>query len=231
MHGRAITAELSIAPFQFRGRGARKLDETVGLACRVLGISQPSVAYRRLPEGSIRFEPRTILGLTTGGKPMCLLSEAALYALIMRSDKPAAAPFQLWVTGEVLPAIRRTGGYRLAGTAPEAVEEGTVAKMPDVGGVMVRAREPAGPLKGPPMFTKGTKSVVTEVARPQALTITPIDGEARILDTVLAEHLGMSRPRDIRANLIEANREELEAYGPFAFKPRKPEDAPLMPTT
>ncbi|MBD8909652.1 hypothetical protein MZTS_23920 [Methylorubrum zatmanii] len=37
---------------------------------------------------------------------MCLLSEAALYALIMRSDKPAAAPFQLWVTGEVLPAIR-----------------------------------------------------------------------------------------------------------------------------
>lgn len=35
---------------------------------------------------------------------MCLLSEAALYALIMRSDKPAAAPFQLWVTGEVLPA-------------------------------------------------------------------------------------------------------------------------------
>lgn len=59
---------------------------------------------------------------------MCLLSEAALYALIMRSDKPAAAPFQAWVAGEVLPAIRLSGGYRLAGTAPEAVEEDTAAE-------------------------------------------------------------------------------------------------------
>jgi hypothetical protein len=40
------------------------------------------------------------------------------------------------VTREVLPAIRQTGGYRLAGVAPEAVEEGTVAEMPDVAGMM-----------------------------------------------------------------------------------------------
>jgi predicted ArsR family transcriptional regulator len=37
--------------------------------------------------------------------------------------------------------------------------------------------------------------------------------EPRILDTDLAEALGMSRPRDIRSNLIVPNKEELETYG------------------
>ena len=39
------------------------------------------------------------------------INEQNLYLLIMRSDKPQAEPFQNWVCGEVLPAIRKTGGY------------------------------------------------------------------------------------------------------------------------
>ncbi|KTE76956.1 hypothetical protein ATE59_08650 [Sphingopyxis sp. A083] len=39
------------------------------------------------------------------------VTESGLYKLIMRSDKPEAVEFQNWVTREVLPAIRRTGGY------------------------------------------------------------------------------------------------------------------------
>jgi prophage antirepressor-like protein len=42
-----------------------------------------------------------------------LVSESGLYKLIMRSDKPTAKPFQEWVTREVLPSIRKTGGYQL----------------------------------------------------------------------------------------------------------------------
>lgn len=41
------------------------------------------------------------------------VSESGLYKLIMRSNKPAAKPFQEWVTREVLPSIRKTGGYML----------------------------------------------------------------------------------------------------------------------
>ncbi len=41
------------------------------------------------------------------------ISESGLYKLIMRSDKPEAVEFQNWVTREVLPAIRNTGGYLL----------------------------------------------------------------------------------------------------------------------
>jgi prophage antirepressor-like protein len=43
--------------------------------------------------------------------PMTLVSEGGLYKLIMRSDKPAAHVFQDWVTCEVLPSIRKDGGY------------------------------------------------------------------------------------------------------------------------
>lgn len=44
-----------------------------------------------------------------------LISEAGLYRLVMRSDVPLAEPFQDWVTDDVLPAIRRTGSYTVAG--------------------------------------------------------------------------------------------------------------------
>jgi len=39
------------------------------------------------------------------------ISEPNLYALVIRSDKPEARPFQRWLTHEVLPEIRKTGRY------------------------------------------------------------------------------------------------------------------------
>lgn len=40
-----------------------------------------------------------------------IISEPGLYRLVMRSRKPEAKEFQRWVTHEVLPQIRKTGGY------------------------------------------------------------------------------------------------------------------------
>lgn len=49
---------------------------------------------------------------TAGGKQKLLsISEQGLYFFLGRSDKPKALPFQMWLAGEVLPAIRRTGRY------------------------------------------------------------------------------------------------------------------------
>ncbi|UVX36081.1 MAG: antirepressor protein KilAC domain [Namikivirus ozawa] len=45
------------------------------------------------------------------GRAPLIISEPGLYKLIMRSRKPEAKTFQRWVTHEVLPQIRRTGGY------------------------------------------------------------------------------------------------------------------------
>jgi prophage antirepressor-like protein len=46
-----------------------------------------------------------------GNPRKTIISESGLYKLIMRSDKREARVFQDWVTGTVLPAIRKDGGY------------------------------------------------------------------------------------------------------------------------
>lgn len=56
---------------------------------------------------SVKFE-------TNGGAQNLLaLSEQGLYFFVCRSDKPKALPFQMWLAGEVLPSIRKTGKYEL----------------------------------------------------------------------------------------------------------------------
>lgn len=59
-----------------------------------------------------------------GAQTMTLVSESALYALIFASRKPEAKAFSKWVRSEVLPNLRKTGGYgALAQTAPGVSRE------------------------------------------------------------------------------------------------------------
>lgn len=64
-------------------------------------------------------------GGTQGNPNMTIINESGLYSLILSSKLPAAKRFKRWVTSEVLPAIRRTGGY---GTATQAAETETAAE-------------------------------------------------------------------------------------------------------
>lgn len=54
---------------------------------------------------------------SNGGRAPILISEAGLYALIFKSQKPAAKDFQRWVTHEVLPELRKTGSVALSNSA------------------------------------------------------------------------------------------------------------------
>jgi anti-repressor protein len=47
-----------------------------------------------------------------GDQSMTIVNESGLYSLILRSRKPEAKAFKRWITHEVLPAIRKTGGYQ-----------------------------------------------------------------------------------------------------------------------
>ena len=52
---------------------------------------------------------------TPGGKQeMLCLTEQGLYFFLGRSDKPKALPYQMWIAGEVVPSIRKTGSYNSA---------------------------------------------------------------------------------------------------------------------
>ena len=84
--------------------------------CEVLEISK----YRDTAERLDPDERESVRVDTPGGKQeMICVNESGLYNVILRSDKPQAKPFRRWVTGEVLPSIRKHGGY----LTPEKVEE------------------------------------------------------------------------------------------------------------
>jgi anti-repressor protein len=46
-----------------------------------------------------------------GGRDPLVINESGLYSLILKSRKPEAKKFKKWITSEVLPTIRKTGGY------------------------------------------------------------------------------------------------------------------------
>lgn len=57
-----------------------------------------------------------------GEQDTLVISESGLYTLIIRSNKPEARKFRRWVTHEVLPSIRKTGGYAMAESLEETGE-------------------------------------------------------------------------------------------------------------
>ncbi|MBR1602878.1 MAG: hypothetical protein IJ667_05510 [Synergistaceae bacterium] len=59
-----------------------------------------------------RIMVRSENGVEQAREVLCL-SEQGLYFFLGRSDKPKALPYQMWVAGEVVPSIRRTGRYKM----------------------------------------------------------------------------------------------------------------------
>lgn len=74
--------------------------------CDILDIKNPTDA---ITKGLEPFE-RTRFNLGRQGEAN-VISESGFYTLVVRSRKEIAKPFRLWVTREVLPQIRKTGGY------------------------------------------------------------------------------------------------------------------------
>lgn len=76
--------------------------------CRVLDLQVSPTKNRLRKDGVNSIKVIDNLGRS---QQALFISEQNLYKVIMRSDKPQAEPFQDWVCGDVLPTIRRTGGY------------------------------------------------------------------------------------------------------------------------
>jgi prophage antirepressor-like protein len=86
--------------------------------CKALEISNVGNVKQRLSEKGIH----TADTLTKGGmQKMTFISEANLYKTIFQSRKESAERFTDWVTSEVLPSIRKTGGYSKPLTTSEQI--------------------------------------------------------------------------------------------------------------
>ncbi|QDH84990.1 antirepressor [Mycobacterium phage HUHilltop] len=76
--------------------------------CKVLGLSNPSVVAQRIDPAAL-----SQAEISSGGqrRAVTIVSESGMYEVVIRSDKPEAVAFRRWITGTVLPEIRRTGAY------------------------------------------------------------------------------------------------------------------------
>ena len=79
--------------------------------CDALGFSDANAGTRHLDDDEKMTVKLTAISKTN---PMAtLINESGLYSLILKSRKPEAKAFKKWVTRDVLPAIRKDGGYVL----------------------------------------------------------------------------------------------------------------------
>ncbi len=106
--------------FKFDGQNVRDVELDgqawfcVNDVGEILGLKRASRDARRYLR---REEVRAVLSSTKGKsgvkRHMLFANESGLYAMILRSEKPEAVNFRVWVTDEVLPSIKRTGSYSL----------------------------------------------------------------------------------------------------------------------
>ena len=87
-------------------------DEPCFVTKDILGILElDRTALRKLDDDEKGVDLIHTLG---GNQEVSTVTEPGFYKLVMRSRKPEAKAFQRWVTHEVLPALRRDGGYMVA---------------------------------------------------------------------------------------------------------------------
>lgn len=82
--------------------------------CDILDLKDVNRSLSKLDD-----DEKLMLKIFVSGqnRDMSVINESGLYTLILRSNKPEAKPFKKWVTHEVLPSIRKTGGYNMGGSA------------------------------------------------------------------------------------------------------------------
>lgn len=115
----------SLIPFRFDSHSVRVINVdgspwfVAKDVCAALGLTWSGSRITHVPE-----EWRGMTSVVTpyGAQEMAVLSEQGLYFFVCRSDKPKALPFQKWLAGDVLPAIRRTGEYRMPSSAAPSAD-------------------------------------------------------------------------------------------------------------
>lgn len=119
--------------FDFKGNQVRILSDEKGEpwfvakdVCNVLGYANASKAINDHvdPEDKLNNESLSSLGQRGGW----LVNESGLYSLVLSSKLPTAKEFRRWVTHEVLPSIRKHGGY-MAGQERMTPEQMALASM------------------------------------------------------------------------------------------------------
>lgn len=93
---------------------------------KALGYRDANQITRALDDDEKRWSEGTLLECTHSHLGIRLINESGLYRVLMRSQRPEAVPFQRWLAHEVVPEIRRNGGY--IATSPEDSDADIMAR-------------------------------------------------------------------------------------------------------
>lgn len=118
--------------FDFRGAEVRVITGVDGEprwiasdVSKVLGYRDAEKMTRNIRDrhkGTHNVGTRSANGVEQA-RPMTVITEAGLYAAVLKSRVPAAIEFQDWITDEVLPSIRKHGGYLTDQTVEEVLND------------------------------------------------------------------------------------------------------------
>ena len=123
----------------------------------------------------------------SGEQEMTVINESGLYSLIMSSKLPTAKKFKHWVTSEVLPTIRKHGGY----LTPEKVEE--VLLNPDtLIKLAQRLKEETEARKYAELEAASAKQVIGELKPKADYTDRILSSKGTVPTTAIAKDYGMS---------------------------------------
>lgn len=125
------TTKTDLVPFQFDGNPLRTVQRggepwfIAADVLAILGIGNVTDALARVDPEDRGFDS---IETDQGKREVSVVNESGLYALIFGSRKPEAQRFKRWVTKEVLPAIRSSGGYS-AGMTKDDLEDPLLLQM------------------------------------------------------------------------------------------------------
>ena len=124
----------TITPFDFHGHQVRVLTDDTGeprwvaaYVAKILGYRMASDMTRNIRD---RHRGTQIVRTPSGEQEMTVITEAGLYAAVLKSRVPSALEFQDWVTDEVLPSIRKHGAYMTGPTIEQILTDpDTIIKL------------------------------------------------------------------------------------------------------
>lgn len=109
----------SLAVFAFESQEIRFVDgkPVANDVAKVLGYADPQSTISK----KVDAENKGVAKMATpgGSQSVTVLEEAGIYQLIFGSKLPSAKAFQQWVFSDVLPSIRKTGGYGVSQPEPK----------------------------------------------------------------------------------------------------------------
>lgn len=179
---------MNLIPMQFENANIRIVTDESGEpwfvgkdVAEALGYADPTNAMKQHCKGVVKRHPLSTAG---GMQEVRVLSEPDVLRLIVRSTLPAAERFERWVFEDVLPTIRKTGGYGNPAVDPMRVLNDPVAMR----GLLLTYSEKMIALEG---------QVAEQAPKVEALALlTEADGALALTDA--AKVLEMPRDRFIR---------------------------------